>query len=147
MDLYHSTIVPSTPAKKRVSSPVIESSRLSKPRRIHSEDDSEKVEKVTLDSIGALRAWCTLSPSPRNKNWKKVAKLIKIFVVSLHKMTVIGFSYEEEVHFVGHREISSPKNQSHQRDQFYIELQLLSQCYHLERRQAIYTVMVDLHFW
>ena len=68
-----STIVPPVPAAKRISSPVIKSSRLSKYRRIDLVEDSEQSEEVALESVEDL----SLRRSPRIKNRKKVAKMTK----------------------------------------------------------------------
>ena len=68
ISISSSTIAPTIPAKKWVSSPVIESSWLSK-YRIDSEEDSEQIE-----SIEDLSVWC----SPRIRNRKKVAEMKRL---------------------------------------------------------------------
>ena len=73
ISISSSTIAPTIPAKKWVSSPVIESSWLSK-YRIDSEEDSEQIEKVALESIEDLSVWC----SPRIRNQKKVAEMKRL---------------------------------------------------------------------
>ena len=68
-----STIAHPISGEKRVSSPLTESSRLSKYRRIDLEEDSGQSQKVALGSVGDLSVRC----SPTTKNRKKVAKMMK----------------------------------------------------------------------
>ena len=103
-----STIAHPISGEKRVSSPLTESSRLSKDRRIDLEEDSGQSQKVAL--VGDLSVRC----SPTTKNRKKVAKMMK----RSHDSSFSTQSNNDWFFLLqGSSFCSSPKDQSQLRDQ------------------------------